>query len=341
MGLPKRLTEKQREFARLLVTSKGKMTNAQCAIEAGYSEKRARQEASELQNAVKSPLVVKYIEELREKNFDDNRLAINKVLEEKGDMRGIESIKPLIKGTFQDFYDDGLKTSISNEAKKQSAFLGSISGMETRSEQLKKDERVKENEFRKIATMYGKDLNTYQMTEKNRNEIYSKLAEDLKIDELKQIHTNAKINQQNVGRQKGVDPVDMLPMPFTYKIPLSEYQTTGAGYYGGYGAMGGSSIASPGHEEMTEENFKKHLRQSKKQHLIDESKKAGISRRNMELDKINIVADNYAKDNYKIFYEDYQTYVVEALKDMDPAMLEKSLQRLESEVLLKKEFKGI
>ena len=179
------------------------------------------------------------------------------------------------------------------------------------------------------------------MTEKNRNEIYSKLAEDLKIDELKQIHTNAKINQQNVGRQKGVDPVDMLPMPFTYKIPLSEYQTTGAGYYGGYGAMGGSSIASPGHEEMTEENFKKHLRQSKKQHLIDESKKAGISRRNMELDKINIVADNYAKDNYKIFYEDYQTYVVEALKDMDPAMLEKSLQRLESEVLLKKEFKGI
>ena len=267
--------------------------------------------------------------------------GINEALEEQGDMRGIEAIKPLIKGTFQDFYDDGLKTSISNEAKKQSAFLGSISGMQTRTDQLKKDERVKENEFRKIATMYGKDLNTYQMTEKNRNEIYSKLAEDLKIDELKQIHTNAKINQQNVGRQKGVDPVDMLPMPFTYKIPLSEYQTTGAGYYGGYGAMGGSSIASPGHEEMTEENFKKHLRQSKKQHLIDESKKAGISRRNMELDKINIVADNYAKDNYKIFYEDYQTYVVEALKDMDPAMLEKSLQRLESEVLLKKEFKGI
>ena len=82
MGVRKRLTEKQREFARLLVTNKGTMTNGQCAVEAGYSEKRARQEASELQNPVKSPLVVAYIQKLREKNFEDNKLAINRILED-------------------------------------------------------------------------------------------------------------------------------------------------------------------------------------------------------------------------------------------------------------------
>ena len=82
MGVPKRLTEMQREFARLLVTSKGTMTNAQCAIEAGYKKERGGQTASELQTPVKSPLVVKYIDELRERNFEDNRLAINRVLEE-------------------------------------------------------------------------------------------------------------------------------------------------------------------------------------------------------------------------------------------------------------------
>ena len=34
--------------------------------------------------------------------------AINEALEKQGDMRGIEAIKPLIKGTFQDLYDDCL-----------------------------------------------------------------------------------------------------------------------------------------------------------------------------------------------------------------------------------------
>jgi len=79
MGRHKRLTEKQREFARLVVTNRGKMTNTNCAIEAGYSEKRATVEASELQ---KQPLVKEYIEQLREQSFEDNKLAINKILEE-------------------------------------------------------------------------------------------------------------------------------------------------------------------------------------------------------------------------------------------------------------------
>ena len=79
MGQHKRLTERQREFARLLVFSKGLMSNTQCAIEAGYSEKRARQEASELQ---KNLLVADYIEKLRQNMFEDNKLAINRILEE-------------------------------------------------------------------------------------------------------------------------------------------------------------------------------------------------------------------------------------------------------------------
>ena len=79
MGRHRRLTEKQREFARLIVTSRGKMTNTNCAIEAGYSPKRARVEASEL---LTQPLVVDYINQLSEVNFDENKLAINRVLEE-------------------------------------------------------------------------------------------------------------------------------------------------------------------------------------------------------------------------------------------------------------------
>ena len=82
MGIPKRLTERQREFARLLVTNRGSMTNEQCAVEAGYSEKAARVEASKLQNPIHYPLVVAYIQELREKNFEDNKLAINRILTE-------------------------------------------------------------------------------------------------------------------------------------------------------------------------------------------------------------------------------------------------------------------
>ena len=81
MGVPRRLTEKQREFARILVLNKGAITNTQCAIEAGYG-KAARIRAHELQNPKKYPQVVEYINELREKNFEDNKLAINRILGE-------------------------------------------------------------------------------------------------------------------------------------------------------------------------------------------------------------------------------------------------------------------
>ena len=71
MGVPKRLTEMQRRFAEFLVFGgpDGPMTQTEAATAAGYSPKRARQEGSELTNPKLSPLVVKYIGELREERL--------------------------------------------------------------------------------------------------------------------------------------------------------------------------------------------------------------------------------------------------------------------------------
>jgi len=64
MGVPAKLTERQIKFAELLVYNEGRMSPAECAKEAGYKT-RPRQAASELRNPKTSPLVVRYIGELR------------------------------------------------------------------------------------------------------------------------------------------------------------------------------------------------------------------------------------------------------------------------------------
>ena len=71
MGLPKRLTEMQKRFAELLVFGgpDGPLTKSEAAKLAGYSEKRCRQEGSELTNPKLSPLVVKYIGQLKEERL--------------------------------------------------------------------------------------------------------------------------------------------------------------------------------------------------------------------------------------------------------------------------------
>ena len=71
MGVPKRLTEMQQRFAEFLVFGgpEGPMTQTEAAVAAGYSPKRARQEGSELCNPRHSPLVVKYIGELKEERI--------------------------------------------------------------------------------------------------------------------------------------------------------------------------------------------------------------------------------------------------------------------------------
>ena len=52
------------KFAELLIYNEGRKSPAECALEAGYKT-RPRQAASELRNPRISPLVVKYIGELR------------------------------------------------------------------------------------------------------------------------------------------------------------------------------------------------------------------------------------------------------------------------------------
>ena len=71
MGVPKRLTEMQQRFSEFLVFGgpDGPMTQTEAALAAGYSPKRARQEGSELCNPKLSPLVVKYIGQLKEERL--------------------------------------------------------------------------------------------------------------------------------------------------------------------------------------------------------------------------------------------------------------------------------
>ena len=77
MGVPKRLTEMQQRFAEFLVFGgpDGPMTQTEAAIAAGYSPKRARQEGSELCNPRLSPLVVKYIGELKEERLKKHEVT--------------------------------------------------------------------------------------------------------------------------------------------------------------------------------------------------------------------------------------------------------------------------
>ena len=87
MGVPKRLTEMQQKFAHLLVTNEGRMTGYECAKEAGYSEDRSRQTASELQNPKKYPLVVQYIGEIREENNKKYQVDYGRHIAELGKIR--------------------------------------------------------------------------------------------------------------------------------------------------------------------------------------------------------------------------------------------------------------
>ena len=77
MGVPKRLTEMQQRFAEFLVfgDENGMLTQSEAAIKAGYSPKRARQEGSELCNPKLSPLVVKYIGELKEERLKKHEVT--------------------------------------------------------------------------------------------------------------------------------------------------------------------------------------------------------------------------------------------------------------------------
>ena len=89
MGLPKRLTEMQMKFAEFLVfgDENGPLTQTEAALRAGYSPNRARIEASELTNPRQSPLVVKYIGELKEERIKKHEVTYEGHIAELGRLR--------------------------------------------------------------------------------------------------------------------------------------------------------------------------------------------------------------------------------------------------------------
>ena len=89
MGVPKRLTEMQQRFSEFLVFGgpDGPMSKAEAAIAAGYSPKRARREGSELTNPRYSPLVVKYIGELKEERIKKHEVTYDNHLAELARLR--------------------------------------------------------------------------------------------------------------------------------------------------------------------------------------------------------------------------------------------------------------
>ena len=89
MGVPKRLTEMQQRFAEFLVFGgpDGPMTQTEAAVAAGYSPKRARQEGSELCNPRLSPLVVKYLGQLREERIRKHEVTYENHIAELARLR--------------------------------------------------------------------------------------------------------------------------------------------------------------------------------------------------------------------------------------------------------------
>ena len=89
MGVPKRLTEMQQRFAEFLVFGgpEGPMTQTEAALAAGYSPKRARQEGSELCNPKLSPLVVKYLGQLREERIRKHEVTYENHIAELARLR--------------------------------------------------------------------------------------------------------------------------------------------------------------------------------------------------------------------------------------------------------------
>ena len=87
MGVPKRLTEMQKRFSEYLVYNEGKTTGREAAVAAGYSKDRASVEASELQNPKLSPLVAKYIGELREENQKKYEITFERHIAELAKLR--------------------------------------------------------------------------------------------------------------------------------------------------------------------------------------------------------------------------------------------------------------
>jgi len=98
MGVPKRLTEMQKRFAEFIIFGgpDGPVSQGEAAKLAGYSHNRCRQEGSELMNPRLSPLVVRYIGQLREERLRKHAVTYD------GHVAELDRIKNLAlkKGSF-------------------------------------------------------------------------------------------------------------------------------------------------------------------------------------------------------------------------------------------------
>ena len=92
MGVPKRLTEMQMNFAHEIVTNEGRKNATECATDAGYTKDTAVVKASQLQNPKLYPLVVKYIGELREEYQKKYAVTFERHIAELGKIR-IDALK--------------------------------------------------------------------------------------------------------------------------------------------------------------------------------------------------------------------------------------------------------
>ena len=90
------ITPQQRKFCELLIIHDGEWTATECAIEAGYAEGSAHVRASELRNANKFPLVVKYIGEIRAEVQKKYEVSFERHITELGRIRQ----EALAKGAF-------------------------------------------------------------------------------------------------------------------------------------------------------------------------------------------------------------------------------------------------
>ena len=86
MTQQKKLTDQQKKFAELLVYNEGRMSAGECAFQAGYKT-RPRQAASELRSPRLSPLVVKYIGELRAEVQEKYGINLERHLSELSKLR--------------------------------------------------------------------------------------------------------------------------------------------------------------------------------------------------------------------------------------------------------------
>ena len=98
MGVHKRLTEMQKRFAEFIVFGgpEGPVSQMEAAKMAGYSHNRARQEGSELMNPRLSPLVAKFVGELKEERLKKFEVSYEKHIAELDRIKNLA----LKKGSF-------------------------------------------------------------------------------------------------------------------------------------------------------------------------------------------------------------------------------------------------